>query len=274
MVPIYLKHLGEFLACFLHRCRYYDRRSHGHHCHQPDGAHSWTCRPRETPGQASALSLTPLRQNNSHVRLRPPDRPRRHGTAGHRPRGGGTSVPPVHGLSVSSLSVEHLSNPVGVEAPKPRLSWQLARSDAARARPRTRSRCPGARIAAADTPDIWDTGVSPGTLSRSCPTPDLLCPRLRNTFGVSGSGTKPTTSRHGAGRQLDHGLLAARLEGAWISPASRAAGGSYLRKSFSLPGKPFAPRLSFRAAVLSNVQRTTRAIAAFRQPPLPGESTN
>ncbi len=158
---------------------------------------------------------------------------------------GAEAEPPVPagstGLSVSSLSVEHLSNPLGVDAAKPRLSWQLA--SGGRDKTQTGYQIQVSRSndsLASDTPDVWDsgrvTGDAQSLVAYAGPALSSATPYFWRVRVWDETDTESPWSRIGTWTM---GLTDARdWKAAWISPASTAAGGSYLRKSFSLPDKP------------------------------------
>ncbi|KIS26549.1 hypothetical protein TV39_14790 [Arthrobacter sp. SPG23] len=148
---------------------------------------------------------------------------------------------PGHGLSVASLSVEHLSNPLGVDAAQPRLSWQLA--SGSRDKAQTAYQIQVSRNGdslAADAPDVWDSARVSGDAQSlvayagpplSSATPYYWRVRVWDEAGTESAWSSIAT--------WTTGLLApGDWKADWISPASTDAGGSYLRKSFSLPEKP------------------------------------
>lgn len=144
-------------------------------------------------------------------------------------------------LSVVSLSVEHLSNPLGVEAAKPRLSWQLASGGRAKSQSAYQiqvSRSDG--LLQAGTPDTWDTGRQPGDsqslVSYAGPPLSSAAQYIWRVRVWDEAGNESPWSPVAT---WSTGLLAGSdWNASWISPASSATGGSYLRKSFSLPAKP------------------------------------
>lgn len=145
------------------------------------------------------------------------------------------------GLSVASVSVEHLRNPVGVESANPRLSWQLA--SGGRDKSQTGYQIQVARSSAglgSDAPDVWDSGRVSGNAQSlvayagpelSSATPYFWRVRVWDEAGTESPWSSVATWTTGL-------LHASDWKAAWISPASTAAGGSYLRKSFTLPDKP------------------------------------
>ena len=62
-------------------------------------------------------------------------------------------------FTVERMRCEHVLNPLGVEAPRPRLSWELCglRRGLRQAAYRLRAASTGARLAAGEG-DIWDSG--------------------------------------------------------------------------------------------------------------------
>ncbi|MGH1565555.1 family 78 glycoside hydrolase catalytic domain [Mumia sp. DW29H23] len=150
-------------------------------------------------------------------------------------------------LRVGDLEVENQVSPLGVDATSPRLSWVLASDvrDQAQSAYEVEVASTAARLDAGDA-DLWDSGKTTSAKS----------------FGIAYDGTAlaSATAYHWrvrvwdrAGRasawskpaRFETGLLATQdWDGArWISPASKAAGGSYLRGDVEVEGTVANARL-------------------------------
>ncbi|KAA1420082.1 Bacterial alpha-L-rhamnosidase [Mumia zhuanghuii] len=150
-------------------------------------------------------------------------------------------------LRIGDLEVENQPEPLGVDAARPRLSWILTSDarDQAQSAYEVEIATSAAKLGAGK-PDVWDSGrVSSAT-----------------SFGIAhdGPALASATAYHwrvrvwdGAGRatawstaaRFETGLLEGEdWDGAqWISPASKAAGGSYLRSGVDVAGTITSARL-------------------------------
>ena len=147
---------------------------------------------------------------------------------------------PAVGITVGALSVEHLNNPLGVDAARPRLSWELASGERGKSQTGYQIQVAGSEAALASGPDVWDSGqvlggdqslVAYAGPALSSATPYFWRVRVWDEDGVESPWSPVSTWTTGL-------LDAGDWQASWISPASSAAGGSYLRKSFTLPDKP------------------------------------
>ena len=144
-------------------------------------------------------------------------------------------------LTAGNLKVEHRADPLGVDAQQPRFSWEL--QSAARDKAQSGHQIQVAlskEALAADAPDVWDSGMRPGDAQSLVryegPGLSSATPYYWRVKVLDEAGTESAWSAIGT---WTTGLLKADdWKASWISPASTAAGGSYLRKTFTLPAKP------------------------------------
>jgi len=79
--------------------------------------------------------------------------------AGHVVPGGRAAAPPPHGLAVSDLRCEYRTDPLGIDAERPRLSWILASARRGEVQTACRVIVAGSLDSlAADRGDLWDSG--------------------------------------------------------------------------------------------------------------------
>ncbi|WP_262852820.1 family 78 glycoside hydrolase catalytic domain [Mumia quercus] len=150
-------------------------------------------------------------------------------------------------VTVGGLEVENHTSPLGVDAAQPRLSWILE-SDA---RDQTQSAyeveiaSSAARLAAGEA-DVWDTGrvASRRSFAIAYGGPDLASETTYH-WRVRVWDGRDRVAAWSAPARFETGLLDAGDWGdtRWISPASKAAGGSYLRGTTDVRGAVTRARL-------------------------------
>jgi hypothetical protein len=144
-------------------------------------------------------------------------------------------------LIAGDLKVEHRADPLGVDAQQPRFSWELQSAARDKAQSGYQIQVALSKEAlAADAPDVWDSGMRPGDAQSLVhyegPGLSSASPYYWRVKVLDEAGTASAWSAIGT---WTTGLLKADdWKASWISPASTAAGGSYLRKTFTLPAKP------------------------------------
>ncbi|WP_456697141.1 family 78 glycoside hydrolase catalytic domain [Aeromicrobium sp. P5_D10] len=143
------------------------------------------------------------------------------------------------GPTVSGLSVEHLVEPVGIGTDTPRFSWQATSSARGQTQKHYEIEVSPGTDGFDDTP-VWDTGrvTSDEQLLVAYDGDQLASSeayqwrvRIWDQDGRVSDWSEPATFATGL-------LKAADWQASWISPASDAAGGSYVRGEFSLPSTP------------------------------------
>lgn len=149
---------------------------------------------------------------------------------------------PGEPLTVAKLTTENLENPVGIAAAAPRLSWQL--QSLTRGKAQTAYQIQVATTAAAleaDAADVWDSGQVNGDGQVLIP---YAGPALRNAstyrWRVRVWDEAGTASVWSPGAQWTTGMAdTSGWRASWMNPAGPVrAGGSYFRKSFTLPQLP------------------------------------
>lgn len=144
-------------------------------------------------------------------------------------------------LTAGNLKVEHRADPLGVDAHQPRFSWEIQSAARDKAQSGHQIQVALSREAlAAGAPDVWDSGLRPGDAQNlvryegpglSSATPYYWRVKVWDEAGTESAWSATGTWTTGI-------LKAEDWKASWISPASTAAGGSYLRKTFTLPAKP------------------------------------
>ena len=154
----------------------------------------------------------------------------------------GTTTPPAgNGLVVVDLTVDHLTEPVGVDSHQPRFSWNLSSGG------RDKSQM-GYQIQVSESKEslqsgianVWDTGFRASSEQTLVPYagPNLSSGTSyfwRVRVWDEGNAESPWSPMSTWSTALLH---PEDWKASWIRPSSDEAGGSYLRKSFRLPAEP------------------------------------